>query len=175
MKISKIKIDGPLIIEPEVFDDKRGFFLESFRSSTLFENGVKYDFVQDNHSRSEKNVLRGLHFQYKHPQGKLVRCTRGAVFDVIVDIRKQSKTFGDFFSIELSEENKKILWVPPGFAHGFCVTSDIADFQYKCTDYYNPRDEGGLIWNDPQLNIPWPTSSPLLSKKDSSFKGLSYL
>ncbi len=175
MKISKIEIDGPLIIEPEVFGDRRGFFLESFRSKTLLENGVKYDFVQDNHSRSEKNVLRGLHFQHKNPQGKLVRCTRGTVFDVIVDIRKQSKTFGEFFSIELSEENKKILWVPPGFAHGFCVTSEIADFQYKCTNYYNPNDEGGLIWNDPQLNIPWPISSPILSKKDSSFKGLSNL
>ncbi len=136
---------------------------------------IDYDFVQDNHSRSTKGVLRGLHYQTVHPQGKLVRVVRGEVFDVAVDIRPNSPTYGKWEGVILSEENKKQFWIPPGLAHGFIVLSDIADFEYKCTDYYNPTGEGCLLWNDPQVGIQWPLSNPMLSEKDKAGKLLKEL
>lgn len=169
MNIIKTKLDGCLIIEPEVFGDERGFFLETFQLNRYAEQaGIYKPFVQDNHSRSSKNVLRGLHFQEKKPQGKLVRVVKGKVFDVALDIRVNSSTFGQWTSVILSENNKKQFWVPPGFAHGFVVISDYADFEYKCTDYYDPSDERSILWNDPDLNINWPVSNPKLSKKDAN-------
>ncbi len=168
MKIIKTSLAGCSIIEPKVFGDDRGFFLETFHLKRYSEiAGIDFNFVQDNHSRSSKNVLRGLHFQKTKPQGKLVRVSRGKVFDVAVDIRKDSDTFGKWESVILSEENKKQFWVPPGFAHGFMVLSDIADFEYKCTDFYDPLDEGCILWNDSDINIIWPLDSPILSKKDA--------
>lgn len=167
MKVNNTKIDGVKIIEPKVFGDNRGFFLETFekqRYQSMLETDL--DFVQDNHSRSLKNVLRGLHFQKKHPQGKLVRVVRGSVFDVAVDIRPNSPTYSQWESVLLTEENKYQLWVAPGLAHGFVVLSDVADVEYKCTDYYNPHQEACLIWNDPEVGIDWPVTHPILSDKD---------
>ena len=173
MKISHSKLKGCVIIEPRVFGDERGFFLETFQAVRYEqEAGIDLPFVQDNHSRSAKGVLRGLHFQKTKPQGKLVRVVRGEVYDVAVDIRKGSATFGEWEGVILSEENKKQFWVPPGFAHGFVVLSDTADFEYKCTDYYDPSDEGSILWSDPDLNIPWPIANPALSTKDESAKRL---
>ncbi|MCZ4253668.1 dTDP-4-dehydrorhamnose 3,5-epimerase [Pseudoalteromonas shioyasakiensis] len=166
MKVTKTKIKDLLIIEPQVFGDERGFFYETFQSSRYKEAGIAEEFVQDNRSRSSYGVLRGLHFQKTKPQGKLVTVTDGEVFDVAVDLRPESDTFGCFESVILSGENKLQFYVPPGFAHGFCVLSDTADFQYKCTDYYDPSDESGLLWNDLALNIPWPIKKPTLSEKD---------
>ena len=169
MRVIKTKITDCVIIEPKVFGDERGFFLETFQLSRYKDLvGISNSFVQDNHSRSSKNVLRGLHYQKTKPQGKLVRVVRGEVYDVAVDIRKDSPSYGQWESVMLSEENKKQLWVPPGFAHGFVVLSDIADFEYKCTDYYDPTDEGSVLWNDPDLNISWPVVDPILSNKDAS-------
>tara|TARA_Y100000992_G_C21239809_1_gene480133 strand:+ start:884 stop:1417 length:534 start_codon:yes stop_codon:yes gene_type:complete len=168
MKVTKTKLDSVLVIKPQTFEDKRGFFLESFNKDKYKNAGIKLDFVQDNHSSSSRGVLRGLHFQKNKPQGKLVRVVRGEVFDVAVDLRQGSPTFGQWESIILSEKNKLQFWVPPGFAHGFVVISDIADFEYKCTDYYDPSDEGSLFWNDPHLNIPWPIDTPKLSEKDAN-------
>jgi len=174
MKVVETKLDGCLIIEPKVFGDERGFFLETFQSNKYADlAGMTLPFVQDNHSRSSKGVLRGLHFQKEKPQGKLVRVVRGEVYDVAVDIRNSSPTFGQWEGVLLSEENKKQFWVPPGFAHGFVVLSDMADFEYKCTDFYDPSDEGSILWNDPKLNISWPISDPLLSEKDKSAPCLS--
>lgn len=169
MLVKETKIKDCVIIEPKVHGDERGFFLESFQDKRYSEKaGIKLPFVQDNHSRSSKNVLRGLHFQKTKPQGKLVRVIKGEVFDVAIDIRPNSPTFGESTFVILSDENKKQFWVPPGFAHGFLVLSDYADFEYKVTDYYDPSDEGSIIWNDPDLKIPWPiTSDPVLSEKDS--------
>ena len=168
MKVIETKLQDCVIIEPKVFGDERGFFLETFQAARYAENaGISLPFVQDNHSRSSKGVLRGLHFQKTKPQGKLVRVVRGEVCDVVVDIRTGSATFGQWEAVLLSEDNKKQLWVPPGFAHGFVVLSDTADFEYKCTDYYDPSDEGSLLWNDPDLGICWPVESPTLSEKDS--------
>jgi dTDP-4-dehydrorhamnose 3,5-epimerase len=176
MNIIKTKLNGCLIIEPKVFGDERGFFLESFHQQRYEQQtGITHAFVQDNHSRSAKGVLRGLHFQKTRPQGKLVRVVRGEVFDVAVDIRPHSATFGQWEAVILSEENKRQFWVPPGFAHGFQVLSDFADFEYKCTDYYFPEDEGSLAWNDPQLAIDWPIQTPLLSAKDAKAATLSEL
>ena len=173
MKISHSKLKGCVIIEPRVFGDDRGFFLETFQAARYRqEAGIDLLFVQDNHSRSARGVLRGLHFQKTKPQGKLVRVVRGEVYDVAVDIRKGSATFGEWEGVILSEENKKQFWVPPGFAHGFVVLSDTADFEYKCTDYYDPSDEGSILWSDPDLNIPWPIANPVLSAKDESAKRL---
>ena len=173
MKISHSKLKGCVIIEPRVFGDERGFFLETFQAVRYEqEAGIDLPFVQDNHSRSAKGVLRGLHFQKTKPQGKLVRVVRGEVYDVAVDIRKRSATFGEWEGVILSEENKKQFWVPPGFAHGFVVLSDTADFEYKCTDYYDPSDEGSILWSDPDLDIPWPIANPVLSAKDESAKRL---
>lgn len=167
MKVIKTKLEGCTIIEPEVFGDDRGFFLETYQfnryKSILGENTV---FVQDNYSRSARNVLRGLHFQINKPQGKLVRVVRGEVFDVVVDIRKNSTTCGQWMSVVLSEANMRQLWIPPGFAHGFNVLSDVADFEYKCTNYYDPSDEGCIVWNDKDLGITWPTLNPIVSGKD---------
>jgi dTDP-4-dehydrorhamnose 3,5-epimerase len=175
MKVTETSLAGVLIIEPKVFGDQRGFFLESFQLERYREFGVEQPFVQDNHSRSSRGVLRGLHFQRTRPQGKLVSVSRGAVYDVAVDINPDSPTCGQFVGVELSDENHRQLWVPPGFAHGFCVISDVADFQYKCTDYYSPEDEGGLLWNDPDLRIPWPIDTPQLSAKDQNNPTLSCL
>ncbi|MFU2511039.1 dTDP-4-dehydrorhamnose 3,5-epimerase [Pseudoalteromonas sp. ASV78] len=166
MNVIKTKIKDLLIIEPKVFGDERGFFYETFQSERYKLAGIKEDFVQDNRSRSTKGVLRGLHFQKVKQQGKLVTVTSGEVFDVAVDLRPNSETFGQFEHIILTSENKLQFYVPPGFAHGFCVLSDTADFQYKCTDYYDPTDESGILWNDASLNIPWPIQNPSLSKKD---------
>ena len=168
MNVIKTNIDDVVIIEPKVFGDERGFFLETFQAERYKElAGIDLPFVQDNHSRSGKNVLRGLHFQKTNPQGKLVRVVRGEVFDVAVDIRKDSPTYGLWAGVILSEENKRQFWVPPGLAHGFVVLSDVADFEYKCTDYYDPTDEGCLMWNDPTVDIEWPEGiEPILSAKD---------
>ena len=170
MKVIQTKIPDVLIIEPQVFGDDRGFFLESFNALKFAsETGVTLEFVQDNHSRSSKDVLRGLHYQIQQPQGKLVRVVIGEVLDVAVDIRKSSPTFGQWVSCILSEQNKKQFWVPPGFAHGFVVLSDTADFLYKTTDYYAPQYERSLLWNDPELGIDWQiTGEPILSAKDKS-------
>ena len=169
MKVVKTKLKDCVVIEPKVFGDERGFFLETFQLSRYAEEaGITLPFVQDNHSRSSKGVLRGLHFQIKKPQGKLVRVVKGEVYDIAVDIRPNSNTFGQWEGVILSEENKKQLWVPPGFAHGFLVLSDVADFEYKCTDYYDPSDEGSILWSDPDLKIDWPMLNPILSEKDSS-------
>lgn len=166
MKIIKTKLQDCLIIKPKVFGDDRGFFLEGYREDRYFDAGIKERFVQDNRSRSSQNVLRGLHFQKTKPQGKLVTVTDGEVFDVAVDLRPESDTFGQYEAVILTGENKLQFYVPPGFAHGFCVLSESADFQYKCTDYYDPSDESGLLWNDPAINIKWPVINPLLSEKD---------
>ena len=173
MKVSHSKLKGCVIIQPRIFGDERGFFLETFQTFRYEqEAGIDLQFVQDNHSRSTRGVLRGLHFQKTKPQGKLVRVVRGEVYDVAVDIRKGSATFGEWEGVILSEENKKQFWMPPGFAHGFVVLSDTADFEYKCTDYYDPSDEGSILWSDPGLNIPWPIANPVLSAKDESAKRL---
>ena len=169
MKVINTKLKGCVIIEPKVFGDDRGFFLEIFQAERYSHlAGINLPFVQDNHSRSSKGVLRGLHFQKTKPQGKLVRVARGEVYDVALDIRRGSLTFGQWEGVILSEENKRQFWVPPGFAHGFLVLSDTADFEYKCTDYYDPTDEGSILWNDPDLDIPWPVADPILSNKDAS-------
>lgn len=173
MNILTTSLPGVLIIEPRVFSDERGLFKETFSQERYREQaGITLPFVQDNYSRSGQNVLRGLHFQRTRPQGKLISVTRGAVFDVAVDIRPESETFGHYVGIELSQANHRQLWVPPGYAHGFCVLSEEADLSYKCTDYFHPDDEGGLAWNCPRLAIAWPVLQPLLSPKDSHHPGL---
>ena len=169
MKVINTKLKDCVIIEPNIFGDDRGFFLEIFQAERYSQlAGINLPFVQDNHSRSSRGVLRGLHFQKTKPQGKLVRVVRGEVYDVALDIRNGSPTFGQWEGIILSGENKRQFWVPPGFAHGFLVLSDTADFEYKCTDYYDPSDEGSILWNDPDLDIPWPLADPILSNKDAS-------
>jgi dTDP-4-dehydrorhamnose 3,5-epimerase len=166
VKILETSLPGVMLVEPRVFGDARGYFFESFHAPRYAEAGIPASFVQDNLSRSAKGTLRGLHFQEPHPQGKLVYCVRGAVFDVAVDIRRGSPSCGKWFGAELSEENHRQMWVPPGFAHGFCVLSDSADFFYKCTDLYHPEHDRGVAWNDPDLGIKWPIEAPLLSEKD---------
>ena len=173
MKGRRTKLKDCVIIEPHVFGDERGFFLETFQAARYEQEvGINLAFVQDNHSRSARGVLRGLHFQKTKPQGKLVRVVSGEVYDVALDIRKGSATFGEWEGVILSEDNKKQFWVPPGFAHGFVVLSDTADFEYKCTDYYDPSDEGSILWSDPDLDIPWPVANPVLSTKDENAKRL---
>jgi len=172
MKVVELALPGVLLIEPDVFGDRRGFFVESFNAKRYSEIGIDLPFVQDNHSRSSRGVLRGLHFQLTRPQGKLVRVSRGAVFDVAVDINPHSSSYGAHVGVELSDDNQLQLWIPPGYAHGFCVLSDIADFEYKCTDFYVPTDEGGVLWNDPDIGIPWPIKEPTLSSKDLSWPSL---
>jgi len=174
-QVTQTPLEGVLVLEPQVFGDARGFFFESF-SARDFEQatGLQRTFVQDNHSKSTKGVLRGLHYQTQHPQGKLVRVTQGSVFDVAVDIRQDSLTFGKWFGLELSAENKKQLWVPEGLAHGFLVTSESAEFLYKTTDYYHPEFECSILWSDPTIGIEWPLhlleAPPLLGGKDLNAK-----
>ena len=178
MNVIQTAIPDLLILEPKVFGDARGFFMESFNAKAFqAATGLDVNFVQDNHSRSAKGVLRGLHYQIEQAQGKLVRVVRGSVFDVTVDLRKSSPTFGRWVGLELSEENNRQLWIPPGFAHGFLVTSDSADFLYKTTDYYAPQFERSLAWNDPTVGVEWPLhlldGAPLLSAKDVAGKPLA--
>ena len=183
MEIVETALPGVLLVQPKRFGDHRGFFLETFSARRYAEAGIPGPgpdgrpgaFVQDNHSRSGRGVLRGLHFQKRHPQGKLVSVARGAVYDVAVDVRPGSETFGEWVGYELSDENARQLWVPPGFAHGFCVLSETADFLYKCTDYYAPGDEGGVRWDDPAIGIEWPVESPQLSGKDAAYPALADL
>ena len=175
IKVTETPIEGLYVIEPTVHGDSRGYFMETYNYNDMKEAGLDMVFVQDNQSKSTKGVLRGLHYQKEHPQGKLVRVIKGRVFDVAVDIRKGSKTYGKWFGIELTEENKKQFYISPGFAHGFLVLSDEAEFCYKCTDFYHPEDEGGIAWNDPTIAIAWPEvvgermtdgTSLILSEKD---------
>ena len=175
MKVIETGIAGLLVLEPKVFGDARGFFMESFNACTFREvTGLDVAFVQDNHSRSQRGVLRGLHYQVKQPQGKLVRVVQGRVFDVAVDLRRGSPSFGKWYGVELSGENHRQFWVPPGFAHGFYVMSDSADFLYKTTDYYAPEHERSLAWNDPTVGVAWPLDGePLLSAKDLAGKPLA--
>jgi dTDP-4-dehydrorhamnose 3,5-epimerase len=168
MKVTQTKLPGVLLLEPSVFTDSRGFFLESYNKQTMAELGIVQEFVQDNHSFSARNVLRGLHYQIRHPQGKLVRVAAGEIFDVAVDLRRSSPMFGRWLGETLSDENKHMLWIPPGFAHGFLVISDSAQVVYKSTDYYDPPSERTLAWNDSDLNIEWQigAAAPILSEKD---------
>ena len=168
MRVIDTKLQDCVIIEPKIFGDERGFFLETFQA-TRYENlaGINLPFVQDNHSRSSSGVLRGLHFQKTNPQGKLVRVIKGEVYDVAVDIRPSSHSFGQWEAVVLSEENKKQFYIPPGFAHGFLVLTEFADFEYKCTEFYDPSDEGSLLWNDDDIGIDWPCKEPVLSEKDT--------
>ncbi len=171
MNIETTPLQDLLLISPRVFGDERGFFFESWNQRAFSEAGIDVDFVQDNHSRSRRGILRGLHYQTQQTQGKLVRVIRGAVFDVAVDLRRDSPSFGRWFGTELSAENKRMLWVPPGFAHGFYVVSEEADFLYKCTDFYHPASEVSLRWDDPALGIDWPLvdgEAPQLSAKDAA-------
>jgi dTDP-4-dehydrorhamnose 3,5-epimerase len=176
MKVTTTRLPGVVVIDPAVHGDARGFFLETFSLERYREAaGIALPFVQDNHSRSRRGVLRGLHAQRRHPQGKLVRVARGEVFDVAVDIDPQSPTFGQWDGALLSDENHRQLWIPPGYAHGFLVLSEVADFEYKCTDYYRPDDEIGVLWNDPDIGIEWPLPEPLLSAKDLALPRLADL
>ncbi len=173
MKVIPTALPGVLIIEPEVLGDERGFFLETYHQRRYAEAGLPKGFVQDNHSRSVPGTLRGLHYQLRYPQGKLVRCIRGTIYDVAVDIRRGSPTFGKWIGVELSEENQRQLYVPPGFAHGYCVPAVLSEMEYKCTEYYHPEDEHGVIWNDPAIEIAWPITTPILSARDSAHPTLS--
>ncbi len=168
MKVIEIPLPGVIVLEPKLHGDSRGFFLETYREDTLKQAGISERFIQDNHSRSTRGVLRGLHYQLTQPQGKLVRVARGAVFDVTVDVRRGSPTFGQWYGAILDEESMRMIYIPPGFAHGFVVLSDIADFIYKCTDYYHPQSEQGILWNDPAIGIEWPITDVRLSEKDSN-------
>lgn len=171
MKTIDTGFEGLVLIEPQVFGDARGFFMETWNEQKFAQAGIHARFVQDNHSRSAAGILRGMHYQLRHPQGKLVRVVRGSVFDAVVDLRRSSKTFGQWYGVELSEENQRMLWVPPGFAHGFYVLSESADFVYKCSDIYAPEYERSLRWDDPSVGISWPLcggAAPLLSPKDEA-------
>jgi dTDP-4-dehydrorhamnose 3,5-epimerase len=175
MKFESTALEGVYLIHPRLFGDSRGFFLENWNAKTFAEAGFDLRFVQDNHSRSARGILRGMHYQTEHTQGKLVRVTAGEVFDAVVDLRRSSPTVGQWYGITLSADNHRMLWVPPGFAHGFYVTSDYADFQYKCTDFYHPESEISLAWDDPTVGIEWPVPEgerPLLSAKDG--EGLAW-
>lgn len=175
MEFEKTSLGGAYLIKPKVFTDERGFFMETYSAKKCKEAGIEAEFVQDNHSLSvTKGVLRGLHFQHPpHAQAKLVRVTKGAVYDVIVDLRKDSSTFGKWAGFELSAENAYQLFVPRGFAHGFCTLEDYTEFQYKCDNFYAPESEGGIMWNDPDLGIYWPLANPILSEKDAKAQRFS--
>lgn len=173
MKFVATKLKAVVLVEPDVFEDPRGYFLETYHAGRYAEGGITGPFVQDNFSHSVRGTLRGLHYQLKHAQGKLVMALEGRIFDVAVDIRKGSPTFKQWVGVELSGENKRQLYIPPGFAHGFCVLSDTADVLYKCTDVYAPQDERGIIWNDPSIAIAWPVAEPLLSRKDQAYQLLA--
>jgi dTDP-4-dehydrorhamnose 3,5-epimerase len=166
LAVSTTEFAGLIVLEPRVFEDTRGFFMETFHSDRFAAAGLPTVFVQDNHSFSRKNVIRGLHYQIERPQGKLVRAVRGSVFDVAVDLRRRSPTFGHWWSTVLSEENRRQVYVPSGFAHGFCALTDLAEVIYKCTDVYHPRGERTIVWDDPHLAIPWPADEPILAEKD---------
>ena len=173
--VTPCDIEGLYVIEPTVFKDERGYFVETYNQNDMKEAGLDMVFVQDNQSMSTRGVLRGLHFQKQFPQGKLVRVVRGKVFDVAVDLRSDSKTYGKWFGVELSAENMKQFYIPEGFSHGFLVLSDEAEFCYKCTDFYHPGDEGGLTWNDPEIGVGWPLEEGvdlIISEKDQKWKGL---
>ena len=173
--VTPCDIEGLYVIEPTVFKDERGYFVETYNQNDMKEAGLDMVFVQDNQSMSTRGVLRGLHFHKQFPQGKLVRVVRGKVFDVAVDLRSDSKTYGKWFGVELSAENMKQFYIPEGFAHGFLVLSDEAEFCYKCTDFYHPGDEGGLAWNDPEIGVEWPLEEGvdlIISEKDQKWKGL---
>lgn len=173
--VTPCEIEGLYVIEPTVFKDERGYFVETYNQNDMKEAGLDMVFVQDNQSMSTRGVLRGLHFQKQYSQGKLVRVVRGKVFDVAVDLRSESKTYGKWFGVELSAENMKQFYIPEGFAHGFLVLSDEAEFCYKCTDFYHPGDEGGLAWNDPEIGVEWPLEEGvdlIISEKDQKWKGL---
>lgn len=175
IKITRCEIEGLCVIEPEVRGDARGYFMETYNYKDMAAAGLDMEFVQDNQSKSTKGVLRGLHFQKEHPQGKLVRAIKGSVFDVAVDLRPGSKTYRKWFGVELTEENKKQFYVPKGFAHGFLVLSDEAEFCYKCTDFYTPGDEGGIMWNEPVIGVKWPLEEgqqPMLSERDKVWPAL---
>ena len=167
MKVETTPLSGVLLITPAVFGDDRGFFMETYNAAKTADQGVPDVFVQDNHSRSSEGVLRGMHYQYPQWQGKLIRAISGEIFDVAVDIRQDSPTYGQWFGVFLNDENKQQLYVPPGFAHGFCVTSEIADVAYKCTSDYQPQQDVGIRWNDSDIGIDWPIEEPLLSEKDA--------
>ncbi len=175
MKFIPTALEGVLVIEPDLFRDARGFFLETYQRRKYREGGVPGPFVQDNHSRSERGTIRGLHAQRMHPQGKLIRVLQGGIFDVVVDIRKGSPAFGRWIKIELTADNFLQCYVPPGFAHGFCVLSEFAEVEYKCTDYYDPSDELRIISNDPSVGVQWPTAQPMLSDKDRDARPLREL
>ena len=168
MKFTETPLPGVILIEPRVFGDARGFFMETYRADLFQSHGIDETFVQDNHSRSARGVLRGLHYQEPYPQGKLVRCTRGELFDVAVDIRRGSPAFGKWYGITLSEENKSMLWIPAGFAHGFCALTDDAELVYKTTEIYRPEHDRAVLWNDPEIAIEWPIAEPSLSAKDAA-------
>jgi dTDP-4-dehydrorhamnose 3,5-epimerase len=172
MEVIQARLDGVLVIEPRVFNDPRGYFFETYQAERYKESGIACDFVQDNLSYSAMGTLRGLHYQYPRDQAKLVSVVKGKVLDVVVDIRKGSPTFGQWESVTLSEDNHRQLFVPEGFAHGFCVLSDDAIFVYKCSDFYSPNTEHGVVWNDPLIGIQWPLEKPLLSEKDACYPQL---
>lgn len=172
MKVTKCPLEGILLIEPRIYTDGRGFFLESYEQERYRTLGIAEEFVQDNHSRSSKNVLRGLHFTKRRPQAQIVTVMRGKIFDVAVDIRKDSPTFGKWFGAELSDEGPRQIYMPHGFAHGFCVLSDYADLHYKVSQQYDPSDEGGLIWNDGEVKIDWPIEDPVISERDKRHRKL---
>lgn len=172
VQVSPTDLPGVLLIEPTVFRDARGVFVETYHARRYEEAGITERFVQDNSSRSVRGTVRGLHFQEPHAQGKLVMAVEGAVFDVVVDVRRGSPSFGKWCAVELSADNLRQIYVPPGYAHGFCVTTETAVFLYKCTDFYSPKDERGILWNDPALEIPWPVSSPVISNKDRAYRTL---
>ena len=172
MNVHKTELDGVVVIEPNVFNDQRGYFLETYNQKRYQEIGINSNFVQDNLSFSKKGTLRGLHYQYPHDQAKLVQVIQGEVFDVVVDIRRKSPMFGKWIGQYLSDENKKQIFIPEGFAHGFCVLSDMALFHYKCSDFYAPQCEGGILWYDPDVAIDWPLESPIVSEKDAKFSCL---
>ena len=172
MEIEQTRLEGVLVIRPRVFRDDRGFFLESFQAKRYAEAGIKDEFVQDNHSRSRRGVLRGLHFQVRRPQAQIVTVMRGRVFDVVVDLRTAASTFGRWLAVELSDEGPRQLYMAPGFAHGFCVLSELADLHYKVSQYYDPTDEGGVVWNDPDLAIDWPLADPKVPARDAAFPRL---
>ncbi len=173
MNVRKTSLPGVLVLEPTVFRDERGFFAETFSTRDLEGTGIPFAFVQDNHSRSIRGVVRGLHYQLRSPQGKLVHVARGKIFDVAVDVRPASPTFAQWFGEELSDENLFSLWIPPGYAHGFCVMSDVADVIYKCTSLYDPTDDRGVAWNDRSIGIEWPEKNPIVSNKDSTLLRLT--
>lgn len=175
MRVTRLNISGAFLIEPDVYRDPRGVFLETYHQRRYEEAGIPGPFVQDNYSWSVRDTLRGLHYQEPNAQGKLVMVAEGAVFDVVVDIRKGSPSFGQWYGAELTADNRRQVYVPPGCAHGFCVTSETAAFLYKCTDYYSPKDERGILWNDPALGIRWPVIKPILSAKDQAYRPLAQM